>query len=136
MTQLNRRTIRLVAAAASAGMAVIYYLIGFGVLSVVRGGSVDVDILVFGLAAGSAFALGAILLLFFDHRILWIGGALLQLFVVWGYIAVAPDRTPAFELWGITLRIIQVPLFAALVYLALQAPQPRHAPVRPKSHRR
>jgi hypothetical protein len=48
--------------------------------------------------------------------------------VVWGYFAVAPSRTPAFEVWGITLRIIQVPLFAALVLLALRTPEPRVSP--------
>jgi hypothetical protein len=40
---------------------------------------------------------------------------------------VAPDRTPAYEAWGITLWIIQLPLFAALVYLSLRAPQPHGA---------
>jgi hypothetical protein len=54
-------------------------------------------------------------------------GAVLQLLVVWGYFAVALDRTPAFEVWGITLRFIQLPLFAALVYLSLRAPQPHGA---------
>lgn len=127
----HRRTIRLVAAAAAATMAIIYYLIGFGVLTVVRSVSGEMDLLVFGLAAGSAFLVGAVLLLAFDRRILWILGALLQLFVVWGYLAVAPDRTPAYEAWGITLRLIQVPLFAALVYLALR---PRAGPTRTAAH--
>jgi hypothetical protein len=132
----NRHTVRLVAAATAAAMATIYYLIGFEVLTVARRGSDDVSILVFGLIAGSGFLLGAILLLAFDRRLLWILGALLQLFVVWGYIAVASERTPAFEVWGITLRIIQVPLFAALVYLALSPVERRHAPVRPPTRRR
>lgn len=129
--QQHRRTVRLVAAAAAAAMAIIYYLIGFGVLTVVRSVSGDMDLLVFGLMAGSAFLLGAVLLLAFDRRILWILGALLQLFVVWGYLAVAPDRTPAYEPWGIALRIIQIPLFAALVYLALR---PGAGPKRTAAH--
>ena len=117
---MNRRTIRSAAAALAGAMAAIYFLIGLGVLTVVEGQSTDVSLLGFGAMAGSAFLLGAVLLLATDRRWLWILGALLQVFVVVGYVAVAADRTPAFEIWGITLRIIQVPLFAALVYLALR----------------
>jgi hypothetical protein len=75
----------------------------------------------FGAAAGAAFLLGAALLVAFDRRVLWILGAILQVFVVWGYFAVAPDRTPSFEAWGIALRVIQLPLFAALLYLAVRS---------------
>jgi hypothetical protein len=117
---MNRRTVRRAAAALAGAMAAIYFLIGLGVLTVVEGQSTDTSLLGFGAMAGSAFLLGAVLLLATDRRWLWILGALLQLFVVGGYVMVAADRTPAFEVWGITLRIIQVPLFAALVYLALR----------------
>jgi hypothetical protein len=97
------------------------------VLTVVAPAADDPSMVFFGLSAGSAFLLGALLLVAFDRRVLWILGATLQLVVVWGYFAVAPDRTPAYEAWGITLRIIQLPLFAALVYLSLRAPQPHGA---------
>ena len=117
---MNRRTIRFAAAAFAGAMAAIYFLIGLGVLTVVEGQGTDASLLGFGAMAGSAFLLGAALLLATDRRWLWILGAVLQVFVVVGYFAVAADRTPAFEVWGITLRIIQVPLFAALVYLALR----------------
>ena len=117
---MSRRTIRFVAAAFAGAMAAIYFLIGLGVLTVVEGQSTDASLLGFGAMAGSAFLLGAFLLLATDRRWLWILGALLQVFVVVGYVMVASDRTPAFEVWGITLRIIQIPLFAALVYLAVR----------------
>ena len=117
---MNRRTIRFAAAVFAGAMAAIYFLIGLGVLTVVEGQSTDASLLGFGAMAGSAFLLGAVLLLATDRRWLWILGALLQIFVVVGYVTVAADRTPAFEVWGITLRIIQVPLFGALVYLALR----------------
>jgi hypothetical protein len=124
----TRRTVRLVAAGLAGAMAIIYFLIGAGVLNVGRASGTDAGFLiVFGASAGGAFLLGAVLLTAFDRRWLWGLGALLQVFVIWGYLAVAPDRTPAFEIWGITLRVIQVPLLAALVYLAVR-PADRHAP--------
>lgn len=126
---LNRRTIRSFAAAVSASMAAIYFLIGAGVLQVVTADAAgDMSLLFFGLSAGSMFLLGAILLIAIDRRILWILGTAFQILVIWGYFAVAPDRTPAFETWGILLRTVQLPLLAALLYLAIQRPQDgRHA---------
>jgi hypothetical protein len=38
-------------------------------------------------------------------------------------VAVAPDREPSFEPWGITIRVIQVSLLAALVVLATDEPE-------------
>lgn len=122
---MQRRAIRYGAAVVSATIAAIYFLIGLGLLTVITPAADDPSMAVFGLSAGSAFLLGALLLVAFDRRVLWLLGAALQLLVLWGYLAVAPDRTPAFEVWGITLRIIQLPLFAALVYLSLRAPEPR-----------
>lgn len=117
---MNRQLLRRGAAGIAAVMAGIYYLIGVGVLAVVDQQPGDPSMLIFGAAAGSAFLLGAILLVAFDRRILWILGALLQLFVAWAYFSVAAERVPAFETWGITLRLLQIPLFAALVWLAIR----------------
>ena len=122
---MERRTVRYVGAAAAAAMAAIYYLIGIGVLKVVDPGATTgdtPDMLVFGAGAGTMFLVGAILLFGTDRRLLWVGGAVLQVLVAAMYVAVSPSRTPQFELWGITLRLIQVPLFAALLYLAWHAP--------------
>lgn len=124
----HRRTIRRVAAGLAATMAIIYFGIGAGILNVGTANGADPGFLVvFGASAGSAFLLGAVLLTAFDRRWLWILGALFQVFVIWGYLAVSADRTPAFETWGITLRVIQLPLLAALVYLAVR-PAEDHAP--------
>ena len=125
LEHMNRHTIRLGAAALAAAMAVIYFLIGVGVLTVVDGQAGDPSMLGFGASAGALFLVWAILLFEFDRRWLWIVGALLQIFVAAMYVAVSPERTPAFEVWGITLRVIQVPLFAALVYLALRPTAPQ-----------
>jgi hypothetical protein len=122
---ITRRNVRYAAAALAATMAGIYYLIGLGVLDV--GGSTDPEaatgMFAFGAMAGTGFLVGAILLAFFDRRILWILGAVLQVLVFAMYIAVSSTREPPFELWGIALRLLQIPLFAALVYLAWHAPE-------------
>jgi hypothetical protein len=70
--------------------------------------------------AGGAFLLGAILLVTIDRRWVWIAGLLFQVFVYWAYVDVSKTRTPPFETWGITLRIIQLPLLVALGYLAIR----------------
>lgn len=123
----RRRTIRYLAAAASGIIALVYFLIGLGavtVLDTVAGApAVEPKLLqaYFGIPAALAFALGTWLLLAFDRRILWILGAILQVFVIYAYFDLAAQRTPAYESWGILIRIIQVMLLGALVYLVLSA---------------
>ena len=127
---LSRTTIRHAGAVVAAVMAVIYFLIGAGVLQVVNPNEDPGFLFVFGAMAGGAFLLGALLLMRFDRRWLWMLGAAFQVFVYWGYFAVAPDRTPAFEPWGITLRVVQVPLLIALLYLAVRPSEQRTAEIR------
>ena len=127
---LSRTTIRHAGAVVAAVMAVIYFLIGAGVLQVVTPNEDPGFLFVFGAMAGGAFLLGALLLMRFDRRWLWMLGAAFQVFVYWGYFAVAPDRTPAFEPWGITLRVVQVPLLIALLYLAVRPSEQRTAEIR------
>jgi hypothetical protein len=120
---LDRRQVRHLAALASLAMAVVYFLIGLGALDI--GGSSSgesVDLTVFGFAAGLAFLLLAALLAFTDRRWLWILAAIFQLWVYAVYFGVSGSREPPFETWGVTLRIIQLPLVAALVYLAWKSP--------------
>lgn len=119
MPHLDRRRVRYAAAGLAATMAAIYYLIGLGVLDVGGGQAKDPGfLLVFGALAGSAFLLGAILLVRVDRRWLWAVGVAFQLFVYVAYVQVSAQRTPPFELWGMTLRVIQAPLLLALAYLA------------------
>jgi hypothetical protein len=122
--RLWRRTIRYTAAAVAASMALIYFGIGLGVLDVGGSEADQTFLIVFGGLAGGAFLLGALLLVRFDRRWLWVVGAVFQIFVYWAYFNVAKTRTPPFEVWGIALRIIQLPLLAALIYLAVRAPEP------------
>jgi len=121
---IERRTVRLTAATASAAMALIYFLIGLGVLSI--GGSASgetVDLTMFGYSAGLAFLILAALLFLTDRRWLWVVAAIFQVWVYVIYFAVAAGREPPFEVWGITLRVIQVVLLAGLLYLSWKAPE-------------
>jgi hypothetical protein len=100
-------------------MAVIYLLIGLGVLGIGTSTSAEaVDLALFGLSAGIAYVVLALLLTFTDHRWLWILAALVMLWVYVIYLSTSGTREPPFELWGVTLRVIQLPLLAALIYLS------------------
>ena len=110
----SRRRIRYAAAFLAALTALVYFLIGFRVLIVLDANADQI----FGLFAGVAYALGALLLLAVDRGPLWILGAVLQVFVIYTYFNLASQRAPAFEIWGILLRVAQVLLLLALVYLA------------------
>jgi peptidoglycan/LPS O-acetylase OafA/YrhL len=125
---LTRGQVRHLGALASAAMAAIYFLIGLRVLDI--GGSTSgetVDLALFGFSAGTAFLLLAVSLLSTDRRWMWVLAAMLQLWVYVIYLSVSGTREPPFEMWGITLRIIQLPLLVVLVYLSWKAPPPHPA---------
>lgn len=126
-TQLrHRRMARYLAAVASAATALLYFGIGAGVLKVVDEVAADQPgLFEFGASAGAAFALGALLLVAVDHRGLWLLGALLQVGVLVMYVVVSPQRTPAFETWGILIKVLQAVILAALAYLVANAPERR-----------
>jgi hypothetical protein len=121
----RRRTVRYAAAAASAATALLYFGIGAGLLKVVDEASAEAPgMFEFGAAAGAAFVVGAILLLAFDHRAMWLAGAVLQVGVIVMYFAIASQRTPAFETWGILIKVLQATILVALVYLVARSPAP------------
>lgn len=126
-TRIRRRQwVRRVALILTAASAAIYYLIGLRVVEVIEDDPTGQT--TFGLIAGTAFAIGALVIARFDRRILWALGSVGLAFVIWMYFSVAGDRVPEYEMWGITLRILQVPLLAALVYLAATQPEPATEP--------
>ncbi len=116
----GRARLRLAGAVVAATTALLDLLIGLGVLTVVEQVSPDaLSLLPFGLSAGALFVVGAALLLAVDHRLLWTLGAALQVVVILLYVAVAPQRTPSYELWGLTIKVLQAVLLAILLYLAV-----------------
>lgn len=121
----RRRQVRYLAAAAALVTAIIYGAIGLGVLSVVSETATDAPpLLMFGLSAGGAYVLGAVLLVALDRRVVWVLGAVLQVAVIVMYVAVAPQRTPPYELWGVTIKVLQALILVALVYLSISPPIP------------
>jgi hypothetical protein len=130
--RLDRHRIRLIGAVVAGAMAAIYCLIGLGVLGIGGTSSGEsVDLAVFGLGAGSAFLVLALLFLLTDRRWVWAVALVAQVWVFLVYFAVSGTREPPFELWGIVLRILHVPLMLALAYLALRSPEKRTIEARP-----
>ena len=121
---LTRHEVRYVGAALAATMAGIYFLIGLRVLDIGTATSGDSDPFGFGMSAGAVFLFGAALLVLFDRRWLWALAVVFQLLVYVIYVGAAAIRVPEFEVWGITLRVIQAPLLMALIYLAVKSPDP------------
>lgn len=119
---VKRQTIRYWAALLAGATAAMYFLIGFCVVSVIEAPCADQ---VFGTYAAVAYVLGMVLLLTFDNRLLWGLGAALQVMVIFMYFNLAAQRVPAYEVWGILLRVVQVVLLLALVYLAIRPTTPR-----------
>jgi len=121
------RAIRLATAAMAAFAALLYLLIGFGVLQVVEAGPDDPSLLWFGLPAGVAFLFGAVVMLVSERTILWVLGAVFQVFAISAYFGVAADREPAYEFWGIVLRVVQALILIALAVLLARYPTPARA---------
>lgn len=123
-----RWRLRLAAAGLAFANALVYALIGAGVARVVEDAAgAGASLIAFGSMAGAAFLLGAVLLVALDNRVAWWLGAAFQVFAIAAYLDVAPQRTPAYEPWGISLKVAQVALLALLAYLAVM---PARSPAR------
>jgi hypothetical protein len=57
------------------------------------------------------------LLLFKPRRPVWIIGSAFMVLAIVAYFAVSPRREPQFEIWGMSLKIAQVVILAALLGL-------------------
>jgi len=116
-------TLRHTAAGISLLIAVLYGLIWAGVLSVVTDAEPG-ELGILGVA-GVVFVALAALLWWSASRVLWLGTAILQVLMIWMYIAIGAERDPAFELWGISIRVAQVALIGVLVALLLRSTRGR-----------
>jgi hypothetical protein len=124
--------IRLATAGLAALSAVIYLLIGLGVVEVVVLGPGDPNPSWLGVPASATFAFGALVMLRSERLTLWALGAVVQVVAISAYFGVAGDRTPPYEAWGILLVIAQLLILGALVVLLARYP----SPPRPNAARR
>jgi hypothetical protein len=127
------RALRWAIAGLAAASAVVYGLIGFEVVAVVEPGPDDPSLLWFGIPASLAFLFGAVIMLTSERVLWWALGAIFQVFTIAAYFDVADRRTPAFEVWGIALRIAQMLILAGLVVLIARYPQPPRRVPRPRT---
>lgn len=118
----DRRLLRRCAAGLCLVMAAVYLLIAAGVSGIES--TEEMSIVTFGVGAASIFVVGAVLLLALDNRVLWGLGAAMQVMMAVMYLAVSSDRSPAFEAWGIGLRVLQLVLFVLLVLLTVRHARP------------
>jgi hypothetical protein len=95
-------------------IALLYGLLSTGVLPIA--GATDAERGILGVA-GAVFAVLAGLLWWRCSRVLWVGAVALQLLMGWMYLAIAPDRDPSFEVWGVTIRVLSLTLVLVLVRL-------------------
>jgi hypothetical protein len=108
--------------------AVLYLLIGLRVVTVLPDDPTGQTS--FGLVASAGFAVAAIVAATFDKRLLWALGTVGLAFVIWAYFDLASERTPPFETWGVIIRLVQLPLLAAVGYLAIRPGGTREEPPR------
>jgi hypothetical protein len=112
----------VVAVTTAALTALLYYLIGLGIIWIgtsTNGSSTDLG--AFGAIVGTTFAVMAVLLARFHSRLLWAVVAVLQGVVLVGYVAVGSARSPAFEPWGLLIKACQVVLLVTMAYLLLHS---------------
>ena len=101
--------------------AALYALIGLGVLPIGEAASGgDPGLFDFGAMMAAVFVVTALLLMLFRSTVLWVAVAILQLTVLVGYAAFAGYRIPAFEVWGVLVKLDQAILLAATLYLTIR----------------
>lgn len=121
---MHKRDIARWSAVGLSGLtAFLYLLIGLNVVSI--GEMTSQEQTAFGLPAAVVFVAGSVVATFWDKRWLWTLGAAGLALIVFMYFNLASQREPAFELWGILIRVVQVPLLISLIYLAFTSPTPR-----------
>lgn len=109
-----------VAAGSAAATAIIYLLIGLGVVFVGRPTTGEnASLFEFGVVMATVSAIVAALLLRFRSRRLWIAVGVVQAIVIVGYFVLADVRDPHFEPWGLVIKALQGVVLVSTGLLAL-----------------
>jgi hypothetical protein len=111
-------TAQAVAVGGSALAALLYALIGLGVLAIGRpaDGSAG-DLVGFGVTLAGTFALSALLLARIRSRAFLFAIVALQVIVLVGYFAFAYLREPPIELWGVVIKVCQAVVLLAVGWM-------------------
>jgi hypothetical protein len=120
----RRSRLQEAAVAISAAIALLYAATFAGVLTIEGAG--DGDPAVLGVAA-VLFAVLGVLLWWRRSRVLWAAAAAIQVLMGAMYLAIAAERDPSFEVWGLTIRGLSLVLLACLVGLFVEAGRARRA---------
>ena len=124
--------VRYIAAAISGAAAMVYVLIAANVVTVTEEQAAEAPVP--PLVAAVLLAVVAGLLVRSDRRGVLIGAISVQAFLIVFYFVVAIERVPAFEAWGIGLKLAQGVVIVLLTWLlmtrdASDGKQPGDSPV-------
>jgi hypothetical protein len=125
---MRLQRVRGIASAAAVGSAILYVSIGFGFVNI--GSTIDL----LGLCLGFAlfFLVASVLVMDFHGRVLAAGHGLVALALIGAYLATTGTRTPAFEIWGLSLQALQAVIVVTMGVLVLAPSRPRdreHPPI-------
>lgn len=124
---VSARAMRRLGVAAATVAAVLYLLIGVGVLSVGESTTgEDAGLLGFGLVMAATFLVVAGLLQFVRRRAVLLAVAMLQVVVLVGYVALSDMRDPPFDPWGVLIKVAQLVVLGVLAWLIIRDPKGRH----------
>lgn len=116
----HRTLVRFVAAAISGAAAIVYVLIATNVVTVMEDQTAEAPVP--PIVAASLLAVVAGLLVRSDRPGVLIGAMSIQAFLIIFYFLVAIEREPAFEAWGIGLKIAQTAVLLLLTWLLVTRP--------------
>jgi hypothetical protein len=118
-TENRIRLAQLTATVTALATALLYFLIGFGMLNIGTStqGTGNQDLLGFGVASGVVYVIVAALVYLIKRRVVWILTAVLDFLVIIMYFAVASVRQPPYEIWGLLIKALELVLLGALMYL-------------------
>lgn len=115
--QSNPKLIRYLAAMIAGAAAAVYVLIAANVITVTEGQAEEAPVP--PIVAALLLVAVAVLLVRTDRRGVLIGSLAVQVFLIAFYFLVATERVPAFEAWGIGLKVAQGAVLALLAWLLL-----------------
>jgi hypothetical protein len=111
--------VRAAAVALAAATTALYAVVGLAVVDISN--KAENGPIVPLVMTAFVFAALTVLLALRPRRVSYLTGAALCAVAIVGYFVIAPSRDPSFEAWGLSIKVVQVVLLAALAWLARRA---------------